>query len=246
MKKRILPLLQRITPHALGLTFAVLASTSLLLPSPAHATALAFSQDTFLFRDGESFFPLTVELFGINEATNSFRLTASGTVVNRVWDYWEHEDAISYFPSVGFYVWDTPEFEYSTVTVMDWSIPEGPGVFPGGDGSHCDNHGVGVYASGSYMCAGFPTLAEPFDWSVTLEITVSELIGGYHGYSVAAGDDAWQRPDGSWEILGGDPVTEDYFVFSIQPVPEPTSAVLLLSGFMLVRWHMRRRGRLPV
>jgi hypothetical protein len=211
-----------------------------LFASPAHATPLVFSQDTFLFRDGESFFPLTVELFGINEATSSFRLTASGTIVNEVWDYLEPGDAITYFPFVSFYVWDMPDYENSVVTVVDWSIPEGPGVFPDGDGYHCLANGVGVYASGNYMCAGFPTLPDPFDWSVTLEITVPELIGDYHGYSTAGQDAAWYRPDATWEILGGDPVTEDDFVFSIQPIPEPSTALLLAAGIVSLAIRARR------
>jgi hypothetical protein len=57
----------------------VLAAT-LLLFIPAHATTLVFSQDTFDFESDpydpvDPHAPLAVELFGIDEARSSFRLT---------------------------------------------------------------------------------------------------------------------------------------------------------------------------
>jgi hypothetical protein len=209
----------------------------------ASATTLTFSQDTFIFDPGDRYLDLTVELHSINEATNSFRLTASGTIRNEVWGYMEPDDGLDYYPFRNIVLEQTPGLEDVVTSVVGWSIPAGPGVVPEDIIQRCFHLGIGALAQGSYMCAGFPTLVEPFDWSATFEVTHPDLVGDYFMSSQSGFGAAWRRPDGTWEHLYGEGYGYLPMSFSIQPIPEPSSTVLLAAGVIVLAVHTRRARR---
>lgn len=198
-----------------------------------------FSQDTFVLEDSRN--PITFELFGINEATSSFQLRASGTLRNSL-----VEEEFNYIPENWFWVrvhYPGGSLLNVTSEVVNWSIPDGPGFYPDGDGGCTNPAIIGASVSDPFMCAGYPTLLDPLDWSATFKITVPELAGSNYVLDTWAGEaGVLFGPNGSILDSWGNVAGETFFDFSIVPTPEPSSAMMLAAGVLGIVALVRRRS----
>jgi hypothetical protein len=215
---------------------AGLTTAALFLASPAHATALVFSQDLYTYTDpAEPSLSMTVELHDLDATDNTFRFTASGTIHNHYPDV----ETFVYYPDTGMRImlWGPRELEPITASVVDWSIPSGLSVIPEDIGGGNDG---GVLVNGNRMSAYYPTLAEPFDWTATFEVAVpNTLVGDYYLYSGTSRNTAGLL-DGTWYHLAGYSAADRDFFFSILPIPEPASALLLTAGILTLAIRARR------
>jgi hypothetical protein len=208
---------------------------TLLLSFPAHATTLAFYPDSYTYIDPqEPSLSMTVELHDLDAATNTFQLTASGTIGNYL-----YYDEFTYYPDAEFRIMLLGERDMgaATVSLVDWSIPSGLSVIPEEIGGR--NEGE-VLVNGYRATVNYPTPADPFDWMVTLEVTVPDtLVGDYYLYN------GWSRShaafvEGDWWHVAGYGGGDRDFFFSILPIPEPRSALLLAAGFITLSIYVRR------
>lgn len=245
MKKRILPL-------SVGLVVGLLSWSA--QGAAITSGALEFSEDTFVFSptsawQSELLGDVTVELFGIDPESSSFRLRASGSIMNSLTEN-DYGLAYKFITSVNFHLYPRgSEFVVMDSAVVDFTIPTGPGVFSGEDCIHDPTcpwvpipHGVGTNG----LSAEFPDVLDPFDWSATFEITVSELVGDYGLYGNFGVFDVVFFSQGGWDS-GGDgwALDPEDAGFSIQssPIPEPSAVVSFCVGGLIVGGAVRVRRK---
>ncbi len=154
--------------------------------SASQATqVLQFSQGTFV-KEGSAYgtFPgaqhgdTTVELFGIDADTDSFRLTLSGSIANGFIEQNDGSQFLTFFPAVSYWL-QSISGDIVGATVLSFAIPMGSGSLPMFDGIDAPI-GAHSYVPGidyAELSIGFPTELSPFEWSATYEIATTALVG---------------------------------------------------------------------
>jgi len=205
-----------------------LASTLLILTHAPPSSALSFTQDSFVFNAG-ALGNTTVELSDIDPTSQSFALTASGSIAN------------AFYPDGSFT--SVPWLTLSFITFLP-GAPEITDVsFLGAAQPAGTSTSSSIWPGEARLWVSFPSppLLDPFSWSATFELTTTGLLGSYTLFQAFAHEHCDPLPFEGFDCDGHGQQSDDVFDFAI--TPEPSAALVFAVGMMIVSQVGRRARR---